>query len=197
MNKLLIATHNPGKLREISQILSTSDFPLVCLSLTEANIPQDIAETGDTYAANALLKAEFAAQTSGLPSLGDDSGLELDALGGRPGLYSARYAPTQPERWAKLLAELKDVPWEKRTACFRCVIALVAPGRETQIVEGRCEGFIGFELKGTGGFGYDPLFYVPEFNCTMAELDEDVKNRISHRGRAVLKAKEVLKEWSQ
>jgi XTP/dITP diphosphohydrolase len=180
MNKLLIATHNPGKMREIRQILE--DLPLVCLSLTEAAIPQDIAETGDTYAANALLKAEFAAQTSGLPALGDDSGLEVDALGGRPGLYSARYAPTQPERWAKLLAELKDVPWEQRTARFRCVVALVAPGRETQIVEGICEGFIGFELKGSGGFGYDPLFYIPEFSCTMAELDEEPKNRVSHRG---------------
>jgi len=195
MKKLLIATHNPGKLREISQILNRVDFPLVCLSLTEAGISQEIAETGDTYSANALLKANFAAQTSGLPSLGDDSGLEVDALGGRPGLYSARYAPTQPERWAKLLAELNGVAWEQRTSRFRCVVALVAPNHETRIVEGICEGIIAFELKGSGGFGYDPLFFMPEFNCTMAELDEETKNRVSHRGRAIAKAQEVLREW--
>jgi XTP/dITP diphosphohydrolase len=197
MAQLLIATNNLGKLREIRQILNTPDFSLDCLSLTEVGIAQEIAETGDTYAANALLKAEFAARTSGLPSLGDDSGLEVDALGGRPGLYSARYAPTQPERWTKLLSELKDVPWEKRTATFRCVVALVAPGHETQIVEGNCTGYIGFELKGSGGFGYDPLFFMPEFNCTMAELEEETKNRVSHRGRAVLKAKEILREWAK
>lgn len=193
MDKLLIATHNPGKTREIAEILA--DLPIRCLSLAEAGIKEDIEETGATYAENALLKANFALQTTGLPALGDDSGLEVDALGGRPGLHTARYAPTNPERWAKLLGELKDVPWEQRTARFVCVIALVAEAGHSQIVEGTCEGIIGLEPKGQGGFGYDPLFYVPEFSCTMAELSDAVKNRISHRGRAVLKAKEVLEGW--
>jgi XTP/dITP diphosphohydrolase len=193
MDQLLIATQNPGKTREISHILA--GLPFACVSLVDLGIKEDIEETGDTYAANALLKANFALQTTGLPALGDDSGLEVDALGGRPGLHTARYAPTNPERWAKLLGELKDVPWEKRTARFVCVIALAAPGREPQFVEGACHGIIGLEPKGQGGFGYDPLFFVPEYNCTMAELPDDVKNRISHRGQAVLKAREVLEGW--
>jgi XTP/dITP diphosphohydrolase len=191
--KVVIATHNAGKAREISAIIR--DLPLEYLTLKEAGFSQDIAETGDTYAANALLKATIAARALGLPALGDDSGLEVDALGGRPGLHSARYAPTTPERWAKLLAELKDVPWEKRSARFVCVVALAAPNREPITVEGECRGLIAFEPKGEGGFGYDPLFYMPDCNCTMAELDDEVKNRVSHRGRAVLKAKEVLREW--
>ena len=191
--KLIIATHNSGKAREIGEILG--DLPLQCLTLPEAGFSQDIAETGDSYAANALLKAAFTARATGLLALGDDSGLEVEALGGRPGLHSARYAPTTPERWAKLLSELKDVPWEKRTACFRCVIALAAPNRDPVTVEGVCRGLITFEPKGDGGFGYDPLFFIPEYGCTMAELPEAVKNRISHRARALLKAKEVLREW--
>ena len=191
--KLVIATHNPGKAHEISAIIR--NLPLEYLTLKEAGLSQDIAETGDTYAANALLKAAFAAHATGLPALGDDSGLEVEALEGRPGLHSARYAPTTPKRWTKLLAELKDVPWEKRSARFVCVIALAAPNREPITVEGECRGLIAFEPKGEGGFGYDPLFYLPEYDCTLAELDEEVKNCVSHRARAVLKAKEVLRGW--
>ena len=191
--KLIIATHNSGKAREIGEILA--NLPLEYLTLTEAGLSQDIAETGDSYAANALLKATFTARATGLPALGDDSGLEVDALGGRPGLHSARYAPTTPQRWAKLLSELKDVPWEKRTARFRCVIALAAPERDSVTVEGVCEGRMAFEPKGEGGFGYDPLFYLPDHGCTMAELPDEVKNRVSHRGRAMLKAKAILVEW--
>ena len=191
--KLIIATHNPGKAHEIGEILG--DLPLQCLTLTEAGISQDIAETGDSYAANALFKATFTTRATGLPALGDDSGLEVEALGGRPGLLSARYAPTTPERWAKLLFELKDVPWEKRAARFRCAIALAAPNRDPLTVEGVCEGLIAFEPKGEGGFGYDPLFYLPDQDCTMAELPEEVKNRVSHRGRALLKAKQILTDW--
>ncbi len=191
--KLVIATHNPGKVREISLLLG--NLSLECLTLTEAGIADEIAETGDTYAANALLKATFASRATSLPALADDSGLEVDALGGRPGVYSARYAPTNPERLVKLLAELEGVAWEKRTARFRCVAALAAPGREPQVVEGTCEGLITFEPRGAGGFGYDPLFFVPEYNCTMAELPAAVKNRISHRARAVERAREVLREW--
>lgn len=190
MDKLVIATQNPGKTREIAQILA--DLPLSCLSLQALGISEDVDETETTYGGNALLKADFASRRTGLPALGDDSGLEVAALDGRPGIYTARYAPSVPERWAKLLGELKDVPWERRTARFVCAIALSLPGREPIIVEGECQGLIALEPKGQGGFGYDPLFYMPEFGCTMAELDEAVKNRVSHRGRAVLKAREAL-----
>ncbi len=191
--KLIVATHNPGKVREIATILAA--LPVECQSLDDLGISQDIEETGDTYEANALLKATFATSITQLPALGDDSGLEVEALGGRPGLHSARYASSAQERRAKLLDELKDVPWEKRAARFRCLVALTAPGREPQVVEGTCEGLIAFEPKGLGGFGYDPLFYLPKLGCTMAELSDDVKNRVSHRGRAILKAKEILQEW--
>ena len=195
MDKLLIATHNPGKIREISQILA--DLPFACLSLQAAGITEDVAETGETYAANALLKANFASRLAGRPALGDDSGLEVGALGGRPGLQTARYAATNPERWAKLLGEMEGIPWERRTARFVCAIALAAPGRAPAIVEGTCEGIINFEPRGLGGFGYDPLFYLPDYGCTMAELDDEVKNRVSHRARAALKARDILKEWAE
>lgn len=192
---LIIATHNPGKVREIAAILGT--LPIECKSLDDLGISQEVEETGDSYAANALLKAAFATHTAHLPALGDDSGLEVEVLGGRPGLHSARYAPTVHERRVKLLDELKNVPWERRAARFRCIVALTAPGRDPQVVEGVCEGLIAFEPKGSGGFGYDPLFYLPEFGCTMAELSDTVKNQVSHRGRAVLKAREVLRGWSR
>lgn len=195
MDKLLVATHNPGKFREISQILA--DLPFVCLSLQAAGITEEVAEAGETYSANARLKADFASRRTGLPALGDDSGLEVAALGGRPGLQTARYAPTNPERWAKLLGELEGIPWEGRAARFVCAMALAAPGRAPAIVEGTCEGIISFEPKGLGGFGYDPLFYLPDYGCTLAELDDEVKNSVSHRARAALKAREILKVWAE
>lgn len=194
--KLLIATHNPGKVAEIGALLN--GLPLEYFSLNDVGILQEIAETGDTYAANALLKAVFARRAAGLTALADDSGLEVDVLGGRPGLHTARYAgpdATHTDRWAKLLDELRGIPWEKRTARFRCTVALAAPGREPLTVEGTCEGLIAFEPSGSGGFGYDPLFFIAEHNCTMAELSEEVKNRISHRARAMQKARAVLLEW--
>jgi XTP/dITP diphosphohydrolase len=191
---LIISSHNAGKVREIAAILS--DLPLKVRSLNELGIQEEVEETGGTYAANALLKAQFATVQAGLAAMGDDSGLEVDALQGRPGLYSARYAPTVEERRVRLLGEMKDVPWERRTARFRCAVALTAPGREPRIVEGLCEGLIAFEPKGRGGFGYDPLFYLPEHDCTMAEIGETLKNRISHRGRAVWKARDVLRAWA-
>lgn len=194
--KLLVATRNPGKIRELRALFS--DLPVDYLTLDEAGVKDEVAETGDTYAANALLKANAAYQATGLLSLGDDSGVEVDALGGRPGLYSARYGErtlTWPERRAKLLGELEGTPEEKRTARFRCVMALCAPGRPPTTVEGVCEGRIALAPAGTGGFGYDPVFYLPDYGCTMAELDEDTKNRISHRGLAARKAKAVLREW--
>jgi len=194
--KLLVATRNPGKMRELRILFS--DLPVAVLTLDEAGMNEETAETGDTYAANALLKANAAYQATGLLSLGDDSGLEVDALGGRPGLYSARYGEgtlTWPERRAKLLGELEGVPEEKRTARFRCAIALCAPGQPPTTLEGVCEGRIAFAPAGSGGFGYDPIFYLPDYGCTMAELDEEAKNQISHRGRAAQKAKAVLMEW--
>lgn len=194
--KLLIATHNAGKVKEIGALLD--DLPLDYLSLDDAGISQEVPETGDTYAVNALLKATFACRATGLTTLADDSGLEVDALGGRPGLRTARYAgpnATNAERWAKLLAELKDVPWERRIARFRCAVALAAPDREPQAVDGACEGIITFAPSGSGGFGYDPLFFMPEHDCTMAELSDEVKNQISHRARAAHKAKTVIVEW--
>jgi len=195
-SKLLVATHNPGKIREVSAIFA--DLPVEYLTLTDVGVIEEIPETGDSYAANALLKATAACQTTGLLTLADDSGLEVDALGGRPGLYAARYAgpnATNADRWAKLLAELGDTPQAGRTARFRCAIALAHPSGETHVVEGACEGQIAFAPAGTGGFGYDPLFYMPEYGCTMAELDEAIKNQVSHRARAAQKAKAVILEW--
>lgn len=194
--KLLIASHNPGKIREFDAIFN--HLAVEYLTLNDVGIAESIPETGDSYAANALLKATAACQTTGLLTLADDSGLEVDALGGRPGLYAARYAgptATNADRWAKLLAELGETQQAGRTARFRCAIALCTPGREPVIVEGVCEGQIAFAPAGTGGFGYDPLFYMPEFGCTMAELDEAIKNQVSHRARAAQKAKAVILEW--
>ncbi|MBI3242780.1 MAG: XTP/dITP diphosphatase [Chloroflexi bacterium] len=196
--KLLIATHNPGKIKEFAAIFD--GLAVEYLTLNDAGITEAIPETGDTYAANALLKATAACRATGLLTLADDSGLEVDALGGRPGLYAARYAgpnATNADRWAKLLGELGETQQAGRAARFRCAIALCAPGREPVIVEGVCEGQIAFAPAGTGGFGYDPLFYMPEFGCTMAELDEAIKNQVSHRARAAQKAKAVILEWMQ
>lgn len=195
-SKLLIATHNPGKIREFSAIFA--DLPVEYLTLTDVGMTEEIPETGDSYAANALLKAIAACRAAGLLTLADDSGLEVDALGGRPGLYAARYAgpnATNADRWAKLLAELGETPQAERTARFRCAIALAHPSGETQVVEGVCQGQIAFAPAGTGGFGYDPLFYMPEYGYTMAELDEAIKNQVSHRARAAQKARAVILEW--
>ena len=196
--KLLIATHNPGKMREFEAIFN--HLAVEYLTLNDVGITESIPETGDSYAANALLKATAACQAAGLLTLADDSGLEVDALGGRPGLYAARYAgpnAANADRWAKLLAELGETPQAERTARFRCAIALAHPSGETRVVEGVCEGQIAFALAGTGGFGYDPLFYMPEFGCTMAELDEAIKNQVSHRARAAQKAKPIILKWLQ
>jgi XTP/dITP diphosphohydrolase len=194
--KLVIATNNLGKLQELSNLLEK--LPVTCISLKDAGLDIDVEETGTTYRENALLKATVIHRACRLPTLADDSGLEVDALEGRPGLYTARYAgenATQVEKWNSLLEELKAVPDEKRTARFRCVIALVAQGLPPTTVEGVCEGRLTFTPRGSGGFGYDPLFFIPQYNCTMAELPEEIKNQISHRARAMSKAKEVLQKW--
>lgn len=186
MTELLIATRNAHKVQELAQILV--GVPVVLRSLADKGIPDEVEEIGATYAENASLKATTYAGLSGMQSLADDSGLEVDYLGGEPGLRSARYAgegASNQDRIAKLLRNLEGVPWEQRKARFVCVIAIAEPDGAPVLFEGTCEGVIALEPKGKGGFGYDPVFYMPEFGCTMAELPEEVKNRVSHRARAV------------
>ena len=181
--ELLIATQNPGKMREFRLLLAPLHadlhFPL------ELGLQVKVPEDGTTYADNARQKALTYARASGLLTLADDSGLEVDALDGAPGIHSARYTPgCDADRVAVLLAQLRTVPWEHRTARFRCVVVIATPTLALCSTEGVCEGLIAFEPAGQGGFGYDPIFYLPEHGCTMAQLPETEKNRISHRARA-------------
>jgi XTP/dITP diphosphohydrolase len=187
---LLIATTNPGKVREYQQLLNGLNCDLV--GLAEVGITQDVDETGETYEDNALLKARVYAALSGALTLADDSGLEVDALDGRPGVHSARYAPDSPTRIRRLLAEMQNVPADRRSARFQCVIALAWPDGRTEITSGTCEGWITTEARGNNGFGFDPVFCVPEHGMTMAELPEDVKNQISHRAHAAQKMRPIL-----
>ncbi len=183
-NKLVLATANPHKVQEIRQILSpVSELEIVSLR-DFANAPE-LEESADSFEGNACMKARQCAQFTGLPSLADDSGLVIDALGGRPGIYSARYAPTAHERIERVLNEMQAISDEKRTARFIAVVALVRPDGAVLTREGRCEGRIARECRGQGGFGYDPIFFLPQYEQTMAELAEEEKNRISHRGRAL------------
>ena len=197
MLKLLLASQNPGKLREMQFILQ--DFPIQIIAPADIGIHLNVKETGKTYAANAELKAKAFAKESGLIALGDDSGLEVDALDGNPGLYSARYAPASDaddgDRRAFLLKNLlpHPRPW---TARFRATIAIAHPDGEIYFTEGICEGEIIPDERGEGGFGYDPIFYLPEKGRTMAELPEEEKNRLSHRAKALEKAKVILKEFT-
>ena len=193
--KLLVATGNPGKLREVSQMLT--GMPFEVLSLQDLGISMEVEETGATFAENAILKAKAYCASAGALTLADDSGLVVDALDGRPGVLSARYGGeglTDPQRVELLLKELVEVPWEKRMARFHCVIALAWPEGRLETVEGVVEGIIQYEPKGTNGFGYDPVFHLPERGCTMAQLETSDKNRISHRGQAVRKAAQLLLE---
>lgn len=198
MARLLLATNNQGKRREISALLADLELELVLPG--ELGLNLQVEETGSTYAENAAKKALAFAKASGLPALGDDSGLEVDALDGGPGLYSARYSPmpnaTDADRRLYLLEKLqgKPRPW---TARFRCVVALAFPGPDggpgqVQFAEGVCEGEIIPEERGTGGFGYDPIFFIPEAGRTMAELSMDEKNQLSHRARAIRAARPLL-----
>lgn len=181
--KLFIATKNPGKLVEFAAILEGSGVELASL----ADFPDmpDIPEDGATFAENALIKARGACEYTGLPSLADDSGLIVDALGGLPGIKSARFAPTTEERNAKLLGLLENVPDCLRTARFVCALALVRPDGFSWTAEGVCEGIIARAATGAGGFGYDPLFVYTPLDLTFAEIPAAEKNRISHRGRAL------------
>ncbi len=193
---ILIATTNPGKLREFAAIFAS--MPLQLRTLADLGITDDVEETGATFAENAQLKAEYYAARSGLPTLADDSGLEVAALNGEPGVRSRRYAgpdATDADRNALLLKNMEHVPYHARLARFVCVMALARPGTPTELVEGVLPGVIEFEPRGTGGFGYDPLFYVLDEDKTLAELPPERKNQISHRARAAEAAREVLMRW--
>ncbi len=188
IDKLVFATNNKNKLAEVSNLLKDTGI-MVC----GVNGSFDPEETGETFAENAYIKAYEAAKIMGLPALGDDSGLVVDALDGRPGIYSSRYAENDRKRIEKLLSELKDVPYEKRTARFICAMSIVAPdGKILFSCEGICEGIISDTPKGENGFGYDPVFFLPDKNLTMAELSMEEKNTLSHRGRAIRKVIEYL-----
>jgi len=195
MPKLLLATNNKGKAREYRSLLSGVPFELV--TPDEVGINTEVEEVGKSFEENARLKAATLAAESQLLSLADDSGLEVDALGGEPGTLSARYAgegASDEDRVSYLLTKLEGVPEEKRTARFRCVIAIATPEGDVELCSGECEGVIAFEPRGDKGFGYDPIFYLPELKKTMAELPPEEKNRISHRGKAAQKASQLLKE---
>jgi XTP/dITP diphosphohydrolase len=193
MRKLLVATHNQGKIREYRDLLA--DLPLTVTWLDEERVSFDVDETGDTFVENATLKASTYARHTGLLTWADDSGLEVDALGGRPGVYSARFGGpglSDRDRFQKLLLELRDVPYAHRTARFRCVVAIAVPGGPVYTVHGAVEGYIIEQPRGDFGFGYDPVFLIPEQGVTMAELPPATKNRISHRAIAALNARKVL-----
>jgi XTP/dITP diphosphohydrolase len=191
--KLLLATNNQAKVREYRSLLQNLPYELV--TLAEQGITTIVSEVGESLEENARLKATVLAVESQLLALADDSGLEVDALGGEPGRLSARYAgenASDKDRVDYLLLRLKDVPGERRSARFRCVIAIAIPDGEVEFCSGECQGFITFEPRGEQGFGYDPVFYFPELDKTMAELPLEIKNQVSHRGQAARKAYQLL-----
>ena len=194
MRKLLLATTNRGKAREYRELLA--GLPFVLTTLVDEGITLEVEESESSFEGNARLKATSYAVASGLITLADDSGLEVDALNGEPGVRSARYAgdyATDAERVTYLLNKLSTVPQGQRTAHFRCAIALAENREKVTVCHGSCDGVITFEAKGSGGFGYDPIFYFPEYGKTMAELSSEVKNQVSHRGRAAREVYKVLK----
>jgi XTP/dITP diphosphohydrolase len=190
--ELLIATQNPGKAREFRRLLAplraSLRFPY------ELGLRIEVPEDGIAYADNAAQKALAYARASDLLTLADDSGLEVDALDGAPGVHSARYTPGHDaDRVAALLGQMRDVPWEQRTARFRCAVVIATSTGELDRTEGVCEGLIAFEPAGQGGFGYDPVFYLPDYGYTMAQLPQAQKNRISHRAQAIEAAMPTLR----
>jgi XTP/dITP diphosphohydrolase len=192
-SKILMATHNRGKATELKNLLE--ELPIRILTLEDYPDKPIVEEKGTSFLENALQKAKEAVEFSGLISLADDSGLEVDALGGQPGVYSARFAgePCDYQKNnLKLLRFLQGIPLPQRTARFVSVIALITPEGQVYTAEGRCEGVILEELRGTGGFGYDPLFYLPSWGKTMAELTLEEKNMVSHRCKALRKIAPLL-----
>jgi len=193
-DQIVFATHNRGKLVELQRILG--NLPTEWLTLNDLDISQDVIENGGSFAENAAIKAVEYAKITGVWTLADDSGLTVDALDGRPGIYSARYGGGHdvpfPDKWTTRLDELKSTLLTRRTAQFRCVLVLSSPnGKEIHQAEGICPGRIAFAPRGSGGFGYDPLFYLDDFGCTLAELGDSEKDKISHRGLA---ARALLRE---
>ena len=194
LSKLLVATGNPGKLKEFAGLLE--DVPFELVSLEDLGIHEKVAETGSTFVENAALKATSYAEISGMLTLADDSGLEVKALGGEPGVQSARYGGdggSDAQRTALLRQNLESVPEEKRQARFRCVIALSRPTESPVFFQGECRGRITVSPRGGRGFGYDPVFLLPELGRTMAELDAHEKARVSHRGMAAKGVVEALR----
>ena len=196
MNKIVFATGNAGKMREIRAILA--DLNIEILSMKEAGVSADAEENGTTFTENAIIKAkDIAAKVPDAIVMADDSGLVVDALHGEPGIYSARYMGEDTPysiKNANIISRLEGVPVEARTARFACAIAAVLPDGTVLTTEGAIEGYIGYEERGEGGFGYDPIFMVPEYGCSTAELSAEAKNAISHRGRALEAMKAKLQE---
>ena len=194
MTKIILASNNKGKIKEVKEICK--DMQVEIVSMKEAGIDIDIEENGTTFEENALIKAEAVMKLTGELTIADDSGLEVDYLHGEPGIYSARYLGEDTSYDIKnnhIIDLLAGVPDDQRTARFVCVIACAFPDGRTITVRGVIEGRIGYEERGENGFGYDPIFYVPEFGCTTAELSSEDKNKVSHRGKALTAMYEELK----
>ena len=193
MDKIVFATANEGKVKEIKEILK--DFPIEVVSMKEMGITADIEENGATFEENSLIKARALVKLTGLPALADDSGLEVDYLNGEPGIYSARYLGRDTDYDYKnnyIIDKLSGAKGEERSARFVCVISLVLPDGREFVERGVVEGLIGYEQKGENGFGYDPIFYLPEYGKTSAEIPPEEKNRISHRGKALTAMKKLI-----
>lgn len=195
MQKVVLATGNPGKVKELASLLS--DFGLDIVAQTELGV-DSVEETGLTFVENALIKARHAAKVTGLPAIADDSGISVDALGGAPGIYSARYAgvdASDQQNLDKLLDAMKEIPTEKRQAQFNCVLVYMRHENDPTplIFHGIWHGVLSKEMHGEGGFGYDPIFFVPELNCTAAQLTKEQKNQHSHRGKALKLMLDALK----
>ena len=193
--KLLIATNNSGKVEEYRRLLGS--LPVELTTPSNEGVTEEPEESGDTFEENALIKARFYSEATGLPALADDSGIEVDALNGEPGVRSARYGGLKgndDDRNKLLLSNLSDVPWENRTARFVCVVAMVWPGAGEETFQGTCQGYVAFEPSGQEGFGYDPLFYYPSFGKTFGQTDAEAKDSVSHRGIAARKAVQRLEE---
>lgn len=195
--RLLVGTGNPGKAQEFRELLD--GLPVELVTPSDIGLDIEVEETGDTLEENALIKAQAYANAGGMTTLADDSGLFVDALGGEPGVHSARYgapdAGTDEDRVQLLLRNLADVPEEERDAAFRCVIVIAEPDEDiVRMAKGELRGIIGQSPRGTNGFGYDPVFVVREYGKTVAELDSETKNALSHRGRASRSAREIIAE---
>ena len=192
---MLIATNNSGKVDEYRRLLGC--LPVELTTPSNEGVTEEPEESGDTFEENALIKARFYSEATDLPALADDSGIEVDALNGEPGVRSARYGglpASDDDRNKLLLSNMSNVPWEKRTARFICVVAMVWPGDREETFQGACQGYVAFEPRGQEGFGYDPLFYYPNFGKTFGQVDAEAKDGVSHRGIAARKAVQRLKQ---